>query len=89
MPREFYYTSDFGCATSLLSLGFLLDHIQKGGDTGKRMFFYFKTEGLSAELNIWEVAQDYFDGKLLINPVTFGQYHRLLKNKMNESKAIN
>lgn len=76
-----FTTSDYKLAATLMSLGFDLNSSEEILDNGKPMLVF----GLSGD-KINETANEYFLGKLSVNPHTLFEKITMLKNIMFDMK---
>ena len=67
-------TTDFGLAVTLLNAGYYLEHIKN--NNGNCIFIFRSKKDLD------KVAQDYWNGKLLVDPKTFLNEIKNLKTRM-------
>jgi hypothetical protein len=70
-----YYTHDLGCATALISAGFVLVSLDK--EDPRKVGFIFRSD---AKLS--KAVEGYFSDKLIVNARTFFDNLRMLKNRI-------
>lgn len=86
MSKTFYSTKDIYLASTLLSLGFVLDHLEKKD----KIFYFFFCEQIAMpdqvmNLNkdlIQKYVNDYWEGALLIDPKKLFNAFREVKARM-------
>ena len=75
--QDYYFTSDLSLASSIIASWFPLDHIQK--ENGKGTFFFEPSYRLT------QLAEDYFFGRVRVDPLEFSTINRKMKNMLYNS----